>query len=176
MVSRNHLAEVRLTALGDQLYSGDEWDLVDLRPEDLGLPASTCQVRILTFGYNGDLRQTGQEQQSPDEVTVEYAFKVTLTFEAEMSRADADAHGWDHQPTPDGLALIEGDLQMTGTVGVDYEGDEVTAPITYISLARSDGTPGHPLAPKPGVGPGARILAFPTSSVRAGVPGPRNPT
>ena len=175
MTNHDKLASSRMVALGDHLSSGDEWNLVNVQSEDLGLPASTREVRVLFFSYAGPPGETRREQRVPSETTIEYGFGLTLTVEAEMHVADADAHGWKHEPTSDGLAVVTADLDMHGRAGVTYTDDEVTGFIEYIGLSRADGTTGHPLAPKYGEGAHARIYPFRKREEWSGSARPRTP-
>jgi hypothetical protein len=146
MSTYEDLAYLRLDAIASHLQSGDEWELVAIEPEDLGLPQSTRRLQDLQVSFRGGLMETKREQQSTTELLIEYGFDARVDVDAAMAASDAQASGWDYENDGSSLATVRAQLDMTGWVGVLYDEDETNGEIDYIRICRMDGTQGYPLA------------------------------
>jgi hypothetical protein len=139
------LQDQREDALGSHLYSGDEWGLLAVEPEDFALPVTTSRLEILEVGYDGGLHEVARTMRSDDETMIEYEFALGISLEALMPEADAQSNEWPVESRSDiGLTLVRTRMDMIGRAGVVYEGDEVVGGIEFIGVRRADGTPPLP--------------------------------
>ncbi len=151
------LRELRSASIGSYLWSGDGNDLINVEPEDLGLPASTRSAEVLRLTYDNHIKEVGHEVRASGEFLVEYECQYHVRFRATMTADDAQANGWGGGVAGAALVDAEGEVEMLARLGAVFESEDDPGGVEYIGLTRSDGTPPSPIN---GGGGDARVYEF----------------